>query len=314
MKETGVTQDQLLQLLQQAIGTQVELVGQKIVNQQFDYLVLVAQLHHPSIKVVIKIAGPGARMAASFDRTVMINRLVASSTTIPMAEVLAVDVSGHEWPWRYLLMTYIPGREWAIVRRRMNAQEMSDAYRQIGDAAAQLHMIHFPAFGELAGDGSVRGERSFYAEFTQRARSCIQNDRLYDQFLSVLQPNQALFTDVRQACLCHEDLHGYNILFEHRQDQWHLATILDFDKAWSGNHQIDLARLEFWKGMTSKEFWEAYTANCSIEPLYVQRRPIYQLLWCFEYARNTPRHLRDTRQLCEKLGLPELVTFDADQL
>jgi len=308
--ETGVSHDQLMQLLQSEIGSKVELVSQYIANQQQDYLVLVVQLRHPTLKVVIKIAGPEAQMAAAFDRTAMLNHLVASSTTIPLTEVLAVDIACRKWPWRYLVMTYIPGHEWMKVRPRMCAVELSNAYRQIGTAVAQLHAIQFPAFGELATDGSVVGRKPYLAEFIERAQSCIHNPRLFDLFLTFLDQHAALFTDVRQAALCHEDLHGYNILFEFRQGQWRLATILDFDKAWAGHGEIDLARLDFWRGMTSDEFWKAYTANHSIEPLYERRRPIYQLLWCFEYARNTPQHLHDTRQLCEKLGLPTDVNFE----
>jgi fructosamine-3-kinase len=308
--EINLSHEQLLELLQQAIGTQVELVNQKIANQQHHYLVLIARLRHPAIQVVIKFAGPGAQMAGTFDRTAFINRLVALNTTIPMPEILAIDMSYQRWPWRYLIRTYIPGQEWAAVRQRMNSTELSGAYQQIGYAVAQLHAIHFPGFGELGIDGSVGGGKSFLAELYNRARSCVTKAQLQSLFFSVLDKNQALFTDIRQASLTHEDLHGYNILFGYHSGRWRLATILDFDKAWAGHHEIDLARLEFWKGMTSDEFWKAYTANYSIESLYEQRRPIYQLLWCFEYARKTPKHLGDTRQLCEELGVRGFVNFD----
>ncbi len=308
--EISLSPDQILQLLQQALGSKVELVNQKIANQQQDYLVLILQLRRPALKVVIKLAGPEAQMAASFDRTAMLNHLVASSTTIPMPDVLAVDISCRKWPWRYLVMTFIPGHEWMRVRPRMSTVELSDAYQQIGSSVAQLHAIRFPAFGELVTDGSVVGGKPYLTEFTERARSSIKNPRLFDLFLTVLDKHAAIFTDIHQAALCHEDLHGYNILFDYRQRQWRLATILDFDKAWAGHSEIDLARLDFWRGMTSDEFWKAYTATHSIEPLYEQRRPIYQLLWCFEFARNSPQHLQDTRQLCDKLGLTPPLSFD----
>ncbi len=308
--DISISPDQLLQLLQPTLGSKVELVSQKIANQQQDYLVLIVQLRRPALKVVIKIAGAEAQMAASFDRTAMLNHLVASSTTIPMPEVLAVDISCCKWPWRYLVMTFIPGHEWMRVRPRMSAVELSVAYQQIGTAVAQLHAIRFPDFGELVSDGSVVGGNSYLAEFTEHARCSIQNPHLFDLFLTLLIKHQDLFTDVHQATLCHEDLHGYNILFEYHRGQWRLATILDFDKAWAGHCEIDLARLDFWRGMTSDEFWKAYSATHPIELLYEQRRPIYQLLWCFEFARNTPQHLMDTRQLCEKLGLPSPLRFD----
>jgi aminoglycoside phosphotransferase (APT) family kinase protein len=296
--------NQLLQLLKQTFGTKVEIVDQKIGNQHHDYLVLLIQLRRPSIKIVIKIAGPEAPMAISFERTAMLHHLVATHTSITMPEILAVNMSCQIWPWRYLIKTYTPGQEWIYVRQQMNTEELSNAYQQIGSAVAQLHTIQFIKFGELEVDGRVHGNKPFLIAFTERAQCSIKSEHLRDLFFSALDTQRHLFLDIRQARLCHEDLHGYNILFQHRQGQWNLATILDFDKAWSGHHEIDLARLEFWRGMTSDEFWRSYKAICPVEALYEQRRQIYQLLWCFEYAQSTPEHLRDTQYLCAQLGLP----------
>ena len=262
------------------------------------------------MKVVVKLAGPAAPLPCPFERTAMLHRLVAARTTIPMPEILAVDVSYQTWPWRYLIKTHIPGQEWAVVRQQMNGKELATAYRQIGNAIAQLHSIHFPSFGELQVDGSLEEKESCFTALTRRARSSIKKADLYALFISLLEGRQDLFLDIRQASLCHEDLHKHNILFQYRRGQWHLATILDFDKAWAGHHEIDLARLEFWEGGLSQTFLGAYEAICPIEPRYEQRRPIYQLLWCLEYARPTTKHLDDTRRLCMKLGLPCVEGFD----
>jgi fructosamine-3-kinase len=307
---TLVTRDQLLQLLQQTFGSKVELIEYTIGNQHHDYLVLLAQLHHPSFQVVVKLAGPAAPLTCPFDRTAMLHRLVAARTTIPMPEVLAVDVSYQTWPWRYMIKAHIPGQEWVVVRRQMNAEQLSDAYRQIGHAVAQLHAIHFPTFGELAVDGTVAGDEPYVHVLTERARHIIRHARSRELFFSVLDRRRHLFLDVGQPGLCHEDLHQHNILFGQWRGQWRLATILDFDKAWAGHHETDLARLEFWRGMTGDGFWPAYKAICPVDALYPQRRPIYQLLWCLEYARPTAQHLADTRRLCAELGLPPLERFD----
>jgi fructosamine-3-kinase len=308
--ETILHHDQLLQLMQNTFGTKVELVDQRIANQEHDYLVLIIRLRNPSVKVVVKLAGSEAPMSSAFERTALLHQLVASSTTIPMPEILAINMSTQNWPWRYMIKTYIPGFEWSVVKHQLNKEGLSDAYRQIGTAIAQLHMIRFPKFGELAVDGSVHGECRYLASFSKRAQCSIKSAHLRELFFSVLNKYRPLFIDVRQASLCHEDLHKHNILFQKRSGEWKLATILDFDKAWSGHHEIDLARLELWEGRISKEFWKAYTANCSIDNLYEQRRPIYQLLWCFEYARQTPEHLADTQHLCAHLGLPRLENFE----
>jgi aminoglycoside phosphotransferase (APT) family kinase protein len=308
--EAHLSQDQLLPLLRQTLGNRVELAGCRVGNQHHDYLVLLVRLRHPSVRVVVKLAGPAAPLACPFDRTAMLHHLVAARTTIPMPEVLAVDVSYRDWPWRYFIKMHIAGQEWAAVSPRMGPAERSDAYAQMGDAIAQLHAIHFPAFGELAVDGSVQGDQPYIAALTERARRSIQSPHLRELFFLALDSRRRLFLDVGQPGLCHEDLHKYNIIFQHQQGRWRLATILDFDKAWAGLHETDLARLELWKGMVGDEFWPAYGAIHSIDALYPQRRPVYQLLWCLEFARPTVEHLADTRRLCTELGLPRLERFD----
>ena len=308
--EINILSEQFQQLIQHTFGSKVEIVKQKVANRHHDYLVLQLQLRRPSIDIIVKIAGPEAQMAGSFDRTAVCHRLVSMHTSITMPEILAVNMSFQTWPWRYLIMTYIPGQEWIIARQQMDTQELSSAYFQIGSAVAQLHGIQFPVFGELNVDGSVQGSGQFLTSLAQRARYSIKSARLRELFFSLLDKYAHLFLDIHQASLCHEDLHGHNILFQIREGHWYLATILDFDKAWAGHHEIDLARLEFWRGMTSTEFWRSYQENCHLDPLYEQRRPIYQLLWCFEYAQSSPKHLSDTQHLCAQLGLPFHERFD----
>ncbi|NHZ72411.1 MAG: phosphotransferase [Aquificales bacterium] len=307
--ETGALREQLLLLLKQELGSKVELVDYKIGNQRHDYLVLLTQLHCPSLEVVIKLAGPEAPYACPFDRTAALHRLVTAQTTIPMPEVIAVDVSYQKRPWRYMIKAHVPGDEWATVRHQMDAEQLSSAYRQMGNAVAQLHTIQFPAFGELAADGQIQTGQPYLTALRERANGFIENPRLRDAFFSVLNQYAHLFDDVCAATLCHEDLHKHNILFENRQGQWRLTTILDFDKAWAGHHEIDIARLDLWTGMTNEAFWQAYEAIRPIAPLYMQRRPIYQLFWCLEYAQPTVKHLADTQRVCEELGVPIIEHF-----
>jgi fructosamine-3-kinase len=143
-----------------------------------------------------------------------------------------------------------------------------------------------------------------------RANHCIKTERLRDYFSAVLMRYAHLFADVSTANLCHEDLHRYNILFENRPGQWRLATILDFDKAWAGHRETDLARLDLWTDMTNEAFWQAYNAVRPVDWLYQQRRPIYQLLWCLEVAWPSAKHLADTRQVCQELGFPIIESFE----
>lgn len=308
--DIGEVRQQLVPLLRKELGSKVELIELDVGNRRHDYLVLLAQLDHPSLKVVIKLAGPESIVPCCFNRTAAIHDLVATRTPIPMQDVVAADESYATWPWRYLIKRHVPGQEWAAVRHQMNAEQLSDALWQIGDTVAQLHTLRFPSFGALAADGRVQARNPYILALKERAACVIGNVRLRDLFLSVLEQYGHLFKDVRGASLCHDDLHGHNILFENRIGEWHLATILDFDKAWAGHHETDLARMAFWTDMTSAPFWRAYERVQTIDSLFQQRRPIYQLLWCLEYARPTPKHLSDTQRVCVELGLSPVENFE----
>ncbi len=191
----------------------------------------------------------------------------------------------------------------------MDAREMQDAYHQIGQAVAELHTIPFSDFGEVDVDGRVQSKNGYLASLAERARHRIANPHLADLLLHVVNDHIELFSDISDARLCHEDLHKFNILFQHVQGRWRLAAILDFDKAWAGHHESDLARLELWKGMVGEGFWPAYKACCLIADAYIQRRLIYQLFWCLEYAKPSPEHIADTQQICKLLGIPLLTHF-----
>lgn len=301
--------DLVEQLLQHTCGSRVEVLECRVGKQLHDYFVLFVQLRHPTIEVVVKLAGPEASLACPFDRTARIHALVSTQTAIPMAEVVAVDTSYQLWPWRYFIKTLIPGVEWAVAQQQMSPEETSTAYGEMGEAIAQLHTISFPGFGDIPISAGVEMSDSYFNALVEHARAIIKSPRLQELFLSVLEKRRALFLDVQRASLCHEDLHKHNILFERRAGQWRLATILDFEKAWAGHPETDLGRLELWKGMTSRAFWQSYEALQPVEPLYAQRRSVYQLLWCFEYAQPTPEHLTDTQHLCLELGLPRLEGF-----
>ena len=142
------------------------------------------------------------------------------------------------------------------------------------------------------------------AALLERARRAIRPGRLRALFLTALNRHQDRLADVQEASLCHDDLHQHNILFRREGECWLLATILDFDKAWAGHRESDLARLDLWTGMTGPDFWSGYAQHCPVDPAYPRRRGLYQLLWCLEYARPTPKHEADTRRVCADLGLP----------
>ena len=294
---------EVLRLLRHAVGPKVEVASLTVYRRLRDYYVLLVRIRNPDMSLVVKLAGPKAHLPCPFDRSAAIHRLVSDQTDIPMPAVLAADTSYRLWPWRFFIKAHIPGEEWAVLRHRLDPAQLHDASAQFGHAVAQLHRIRFPSFGELDDDGCIGHSQPLLAALRERAVRFIGSHRLLELFLSALDHRRDLFEGVCVASLCHEDLHEHNLLFEWREGRWRLATILDFDKAWAGHSESDLARLDLWTGMSSPAFVSAYEALISIDPLYAQRRSIYQLLWCLEYASPTAKHLADTQRVCAEAGL-----------
>lgn len=293
----------LADLMRQTFGPACRIASCQTVKHEIDYTVLIARLEHPELRVVIKLAGQMAALPSPFDRSAAIIRLVRTHTNVPNSGVIAADVSYGRWPWRYMISTYQPGQSWHTVRPHLNPAELRDAYHQIGEAVATLHGIPFTQFGDVAPDGTVPFGQPYIHALTERARRRIPNRTYAERFISLLRDHTYLFAEVTEPRLTHEDLNPNNILFTNDSNRWELSGILDYESAWAGGHESDLARLEFWRGMTGDGFWEGYTTILGVSPTYAQRRLFYQLLWCLEYNRDTPQHISDTRRVCLALGI-----------
>jgi len=326
----------LTELLRSIVGARCGIADYHEVLSRSDYAVLMLTLEQPSMRVMVKLAGPRASLACPFDRTATLNHLVRGQTDIPTYEVLAADVSYARWPWRYLVTTVVPGMTWAEARRLLSPAALRDLYPELGRAVAALHGIPFTRFGEpdaivtdpspsqrdAQGDGSPGSgaeaptgahtaglaQRVDYIEaLVRRARSRIANPSHAELFVDLLRERRHLFAGVDGPGLCHEDLNPTNLLVrEDNEGRWRLSGVLDFDSAWAGCPESDLARLELWEGMTGDGFFEAYRSTRAVAPGYAERRPLHQLQWCLEYASVSPQHLADTRRVCDELGIAPL--------
>ena len=277
----------------------------EIANRHPDYTVLVAEMSHPSQMVVIKLAGPNSPYACHFARTSALHGIVRANTAVPVPEIIAVDTTYTQWPWRYLIMEYSPGVQWAAALPQMDDAEKRYAYRRLGRAVAELHSLTFSAFGELGDAATPDSPLPYLQTLANRARERIRDEAKAALFLNLLQERASLFAGVSRPCLCHDDLHKHNILFHNEGGEWQLSAILDFDSAYAGHHESDLARLDLWRGMMGPGFQDAYSEVLPISPMYKERRPIHQLLWCLEYEANTPEHHEDTRRLYGQLGIKD---------
>lgn len=298
------------ELMQHIYGSQVHCDSYHIANKHHDYYALIISLKNPALKVILKLAGPQAPYLYPFEQTAHFHRLIAAETTIPVAQIIAVDTSYAMYPWRYLVMEHIEGEEWAHVKPRFTPDEQITLYGQIGNAVGELHHITFAGFGAVNGNENTFFDTDYFPALLKRAELVIRKTHHREVVIQLLESHRDLFVSVTQPSLCHEDLHHHNLLFHRSEHGWQLAALLDFDKAWAGHNEIDLAKMDLWDNMIGEGFWEAYQAIKPIDEGYYRRRPFYQLMWCFEYAVNTPRHIADTQRLCKMLNLPMIENFE----
>ena len=303
--------DDIEALAQSVFGAKCRVLAWHPVAHGDATLVVTAKLAFPARVVALKLADCGLGQPL-FTREATIQRRVARETAVPVCEVLAVDDSCQRFPWRYLMMAHAQGMSWRDGLARMTPSTRRDTFRQLGKVAAEMHNLRYSHFGEVEVMTSQgEGKQKLLTALAERARRRIANPAHTDLFVSVLEAHASDFAHVTEPCLTHEDLNPGNLLLvpgEDEDDDWRIAAVLDFGSAWSGCPESDLARLELWRDMMGDGFYESYTATQPIASDYPARRPIYQLLWCLEYAQPTAQHHADTAAVCARLGIPP-VTF-----
>ncbi len=324
--------DDIEALARAAFGAKCRLLAWHPVDSRDGDLVIFATLVFPARVVVIKLADPQSPRPP-LAREAAIQQRVARETAVPVCDVLAVDDSCQRFPWRYLMTAHAPGMDWRDGLTRMSPPARRDIFRQLGEAVAALHSLRYQEFGEAEVEAHVldltprpsllwerggqtlpagwEGSSSFLEALTARARRRIANPTHADLFANVLQARASDFADISEPRLTHEDLNPSNLLLvpgENEGGDWRMAALLDFESAWAGCPESDIARLELWRDMMGDGFYAGYTTIRPIAEGYPARRLVYQLLWCLEYAHATPAHHADTARVCAALGIPA-VTF-----
>jgi aminoglycoside phosphotransferase (APT) family kinase protein len=225
---------------------------------------------------------------------------LARRAGVPVAEVVAVGVTSGRDPVQYLVQEQVEGTEWRTVRSQLGGTELARASTEIAQMLLRLQTVTMPSFGGLADPGSIDGSGLVDALRT-RIDLRIRDDRRRTLARQVLEQHGHLFRTDPRPTLTHDDLHHANLLFRRAGDGWHLVAVLDWDKAWAGSPECDLARMAFWDDMADDTFWSVYRASVPPEQGAAERAMIYQLLWCLEYEATTTRHRSDTAALVAAL-------------
>jgi aminoglycoside phosphotransferase (APT) family kinase protein len=278
-------------------------------KRQENYVVASVTTRRPVMNLIVKLEEPGERPNRHFDAMAVIAQLVRSQSPVPTFDVVAVDVTRQKWPWDYLIVTQLPGLTWSQLYPQLEREARRTGQRQIGRAAGQLHALRFEAFGQIGANGSVMNPTTAVPGLMGRVRQRLTDPRYLALALELLEARSGLFDSVSTPTLCHEDLNSHNLVFAIRDGQPALTGILDFESAWAGPGESDLARLELWRLSQGMAVREGYAEVATVAHAYAARRPVLQLVWCLEYAQYHPTedgHQALTDLVCDELGIAHI--------
>lgn len=253
-------------------------------------------------RLVLKLARPDRQPAIDLQRTAAVMAL-AGHAGVPVSRVLSADATGRLGGWQHLLSEHVEGRVWREVRPLLTSDQLRAAHGQIAAALLALRSVRLPGWGELD-RAAAPAAVPLPVALHERVRLRVQRPAARAVAEQLVERSASLLTAATAPALCHDDLHHQNLVLHHGPDGWRLAAVLDWDKAWAGPEDSDLARLAFWDDMTGPGFWSAYRAAVPPADGEEERWAVHQLLWCLEYDVPTQRHRGDTEALCRRLGLP----------
>lgn len=283
-----------------ALGAGATVVGTAVLGLAPGSAVLRVRLAGSPSPLALKLVRADERPRTDLARTAAATAL-ARSVGVAVPEVLGVDPTGRVPGWQYLLQEHVVGSSWREVAPRLSEEERWRVHGEIAATLLALGSLRLPGFGQLTAGGAAAGtdltpalrERAALRVGPAAARA-LAEELLgrYGDRLAAAPPT-----------LCHDDLHHDNLLVRRARGRWRLAAVLDWDHAWAGPAESDLARVALWDDMTGPGFWSVYRAAVPETDDERERLAVHQLLWCLEYDASTPRHRADTAALARRLGL-----------
>lgn len=300
----GALREAARERVQALLGAEVR--GVELMSGGPDHAVLAVRLDREPWRVLAKAYGPAVD-GGHLTRTARLSAL-ARDAGAPVPAVLATETAVPSGAWRFLVQEHVEGVPWRQVRGRLAAPELRAAHRALADALLAVQSVRFDAFGEVEAGAALGRAPDLLTALHHRVARRVAGAARRDLGHEVLDREADLFAGADRPVLCHDDLHDANVLFAPTRGRdgtgWRLAGLVDWDKAWAGPAEQDVARMAFWDGMTGPGFWEVYRAAVPPAAGADRRAAVHQLLWCLEYDDPSPRHRTDTAALCRRLGVP----------
>lgn len=207
-----------------------------------------------------------------------------AESTVPVPDVVALDVSKQIVSYDYLITSKLPGTPVIDSWANLTDTQKRTVAQEAGIHLATIHSIPFDHIGKLREKDNSRFE-SWFAYIADYARRYLDlaldrnalTGEVVARINAVLANLRPLLEEVTQGVLVHSDYHFENIL----QQDGHITGVIDFEWAYSGDPSSDFAAQFRWEEMcpgSSEPFVAGYTSQRPLDPNHDTRRHMYTLL------------------------------------
>ena len=162
---------------------------------------------------------------------------------IPCSHVIATgNVDGRD----FMLVDYIESVPLSNVH--LSDAEKSVVMEESIDALSRLHQMTGSAYGRVAEVLCGRGHPDWYSHVLYEVQTIMNQAKSggsftaaeADHIVACIRHCKDALSEVNRPTLCHGDLWGGNVLVKQTNDGWHLAAIIDMDRALFGDIDFDL--------------------------------------------------------------------------
>jgi len=183
--------------------------------------------------VVMRIYGSGASACKR-----ELDLLIALGQHLPVPEIIYADEKGGDAIGPYALYPYIEGITFQELKSRGSREDMSQAAFAMGEALARVRTVPVPSFlASSSPCGSV--DEFLNSPVLARRIGAREIDRLQSFLVGPLPQIGCLSDD---NALVHGDFNNRNTILQQQGDRWQVASILDWELAFSGSPLWDVAR------------------------------------------------------------------------
>lgn len=218
----------------------------------------------------------------SFERTMMAAEPTIyeyyRKAGIPSPEVLACEDSARDVPRTYMFMAFIPSVQ--LDHASIEENDKTHLYTQLGKYTAAMHRIKGVSFGWPQADGTIRGSEHWSEvllaiadETSKKAAQIGFMPGVGEKITAIFEQNKALFDQIKQPVLVHNDLWAANVLVHGKQGEMSIAAVIDGDRSMFADREYEAIL-----NTDSATFHAGYSRPLESSPEGQARRLAYRLL------------------------------------